>query len=224
MHADLHPGNILVRMQRAVVPFRPLWWSNLLGLPMHAVPMTGVANPNAITPTTPRSARPRRSVPAESGSGETGGEGGGESGSEQGRGGGVFVKTAIQLEGAEGKEGGNGGGSSSGVGGVSSKGASKVVQRINSSLEGILYNRIAHPHIVLLDVGMTAELCPAYRENMLSFWRAITIRDGRAAAESTLRFTQHQSCPDREAFINVRTPLAIRTLRCLLHPFLLHIR
>jgi len=37
---------------------------------------------------------------------------------------------------------------------------------------------------------------PVYRSNVIRFWRAITVRNGREAALSTLAFTQKQSCPE----------------------------
>uniref|UniRef100_A0A0D6R1D5 ABC1 atypical kinase-like domain-containing protein n=2 Tax=Araucaria cunninghamii TaxID=56994 RepID=A0A0D6R1D5_ARACU len=57
------------------------------------------------------------------------------------------------------------------------------------------------PHVVLLDVGMTAELSENDRLNMLEFFKAIALRDGQAAAQCTLKFSRHQSCPDPDAFI-----------------------
>ncbi|KAH9300518.1 hypothetical protein KI387_012101, partial [Taxus chinensis] len=57
------------------------------------------------------------------------------------------------------------------------------------------------PHVVLLDVGMTAELSENDRLTMLEFFKAIAVRDGRAAAECTLKFSRRQSCPDPDAFV-----------------------
>lgn len=57
------------------------------------------------------------------------------------------------------------------------------------------------PHVVLLDVGMTAELSENDRLNMLEFFKAIAIRDGQAVAKYTLKFSRHQTCPDPDAFI-----------------------
>ena len=61
----------------------------------------------------------------------------------------------------------------------------------------------SHPEIVLLDVGMTAELSPNYRANMVNFFRALSKRNGRDAAIYTLRFSSQQSCPDPQAFVDV---------------------
>ncbi|XP_074570315.1 uncharacterized protein LOC141826895 [Curcuma longa] len=57
------------------------------------------------------------------------------------------------------------------------------------------------PHIIFLDVGMTAELSKSDRANLLEFFKAVALRDGRTAAECTLRLSQHQSCPNPKAFI-----------------------
>ncbi|EOA36827.1 hypothetical protein CARUB_v10008587mg [Capsella rubella] len=57
------------------------------------------------------------------------------------------------------------------------------------------------PHIVFLDVGMTAELSKNDRENLLEFFKAVARRDGRTAAERTLKLSRKQNCPNREAFI-----------------------
>ncbi|KAL0911264.1 hypothetical protein M5K25_019393 [Dendrobium thyrsiflorum] len=57
------------------------------------------------------------------------------------------------------------------------------------------------PHIIFLDVGMTAELSKSDRRNLLEFFKAVALRDGRTAAECTLRLSRRQSCPDPKAFI-----------------------
>lgn len=58
-----------------------------------------------------------------------------------------------------------------------------------------------HPHVILLDVGMTAELTPRDRITMLEFFKAIASRDATKTAECTLQFTRNQSCPDPAAFV-----------------------
>ncbi|CAA7060794.1 unnamed protein product [Microthlaspi erraticum] len=57
------------------------------------------------------------------------------------------------------------------------------------------------PHIVFLDVGMTAELSKNDRENLLEFFKAVALRDGRTAALRTLKLSRKQNCPNPEAFI-----------------------
>ncbi|KAL5730703.1 hypothetical protein ACHQM5_003498 [Ranunculus cassubicifolius] len=57
------------------------------------------------------------------------------------------------------------------------------------------------PHVVFLDVGMTAELSRSDQVNLREFFKAVALRDGRTAAECTLRFSKKQSCPNPEAFI-----------------------
>ncbi|KAH9538519.1 hypothetical protein CY35_15G010300 [Sphagnum magellanicum] len=60
----------------------------------------------------------------------------------------------------------------------------------------------SHPHVVLLDVGMTAELSQRDRYTLLNFFKALAVRDGREAAKCTLRFSQAQGCPNPAAFID----------------------
>ncbi|KAM0943922.1 putative ABC-type Cd(2+) transporter [Dioscorea sansibarensis] len=59
----------------------------------------------------------------------------------------------------------------------------------------------AKPHVILLDVGMTVELCNSDRLNLLEFFKAVALRDGRTAAECTLRLSKRQNCPNPLAFI-----------------------
>ncbi|KAK4751987.1 hypothetical protein SAY87_020785 [Trapa incisa] len=57
------------------------------------------------------------------------------------------------------------------------------------------------PHVVFLDVGMTAELSKSDQINLLGFFKAVARRDGRTAAECALRLSKRQNCPNPEAFI-----------------------
>ncbi|KAI4299270.1 hypothetical protein L6164_032745 [Bauhinia variegata] len=57
------------------------------------------------------------------------------------------------------------------------------------------------PHVIFLDVGMTAELSRSDRVNLLEFFKAVARRDGRTAAECTLRLSKQQNCPNPKAFI-----------------------
>ncbi|KAG5131228.1 hypothetical protein GLYMA_13G247300v4 [Glycine max] len=57
------------------------------------------------------------------------------------------------------------------------------------------------PHVVFLDVGMTAELSGSDRVNLLEFFKAVARRDGRTAAECALNLSNQQNCPNPEAFI-----------------------
>jgi aarF domain-containing kinase len=59
------------------------------------------------------------------------------------------------------------------------------------------------PHVVFLDVGMTAELSSSDRVNLLEFFKAVALRDGRTAALSTLKLSKNQNCPNPQAFIKV---------------------
>ncbi|KAJ3670196.1 hypothetical protein LUZ60_010520 [Juncus effusus] len=58
------------------------------------------------------------------------------------------------------------------------------------------------PEVVFLDVGLTAELAKNDRANLRTFFKAVALRDGRTAAECTLRLSTNQSCPNPEAFAN----------------------
>ncbi|WOL04413.1 putative serine/threonine-protein kinase abkC [Canna indica] len=57
------------------------------------------------------------------------------------------------------------------------------------------------PHVIFLDVGMTAELSSSDRVNLLNFFKAVALRDGRTAAQCTLRLSKNQKCPNPNAFI-----------------------
>ncbi|XP_059440998.1 uncharacterized protein LOC132173497 isoform X2 [Corylus avellana] len=59
----------------------------------------------------------------------------------------------------------------------------------------------SRPHVILLDVGMTAELSKKDRVNILDFFKAVALRDGRTAAECTLRLSKQQNCPNPRDFI-----------------------
>lgn len=61
----------------------------------------------------------------------------------------------------------------------------------------------SRPHVIFIDVGMTAELSNNDRLNLLEFFKAVALRDGRTAAECTLKFSRNQSCPDPDSFIKV---------------------
>lgn len=61
--------------------------------------------------------------------------------------------------------------------------------------------RKSRPHLVFLDVGLTAELSRKDRGNLLEFFKAVALRDGRTAAQCALEFSNNQSCPDPAAFI-----------------------
>jgi aarF domain-containing kinase len=75
----------------------------------------------------------------------------------------------------------------------------RVVQPKNSN-NTLIKSR---PHVVFLDVGMTAELSSNDRVNLLEFFKAVARRDGRTAAESTLKLSRKQNCPNPKAFIEV---------------------
>lgn len=74
------------------------------------------------------------------------------------------------------------------------------VPQSNNRRKKLFRNR---PHIIFLDVGMTAELSKTDRGNLREFFKAVAIRDGRTAAECTLRLSKQQNCPNPNAFIEV---------------------
>ena len=57
------------------------------------------------------------------------------------------------------------------------------------------------PHLVLLDCGMTASLSDRNKVNLFKFFAAITQGDGRMVAETALAFSEHQTCPRPQAFV-----------------------
>lgn len=59
------------------------------------------------------------------------------------------------------------------------------------------------PQVIFLDVGMTAELSGCDRVNLLEFFKAVSLRDGRATAKYTLKLSKQQNCPNPKAFIEV---------------------
>ncbi|KAF2303454.1 hypothetical protein GH714_018506 [Hevea brasiliensis] len=72
------------------------------------------------------------------------------------------------------------------------------VSEKKSSRKGLFKSK---PHVIFLDVGMTAELSKSDRVNLIEFFKAVALRDGRTAAECTLRLSKQQNCPDPKAFI-----------------------
>ncbi|KAK6229538.1 hypothetical protein SCA6_018489, partial [Theobroma cacao] len=72
------------------------------------------------------------------------------------------------------------------------------VKDINPSHKQLFSSR---PHVILLDVGMTAELSKTDRMNLLEFFKAVALQDGRSAAVCTLRLSKQQNCPNPKAFI-----------------------
>ncbi|KAG9140373.1 hypothetical protein Leryth_019617 [Lithospermum erythrorhizon] len=72
------------------------------------------------------------------------------------------------------------------------------VSQKKSSLRTLFKSK---PHLIFIDVGMTAELSQNDRVNLLDFFKAVAHRDGRTAAECTLRLSKEQNCPKPEAYI-----------------------
>ncbi|KAH9611855.1 hypothetical protein KSS87_019534 [Heliosperma pusillum] len=59
------------------------------------------------------------------------------------------------------------------------------------------------PHVIFIDVGMTAELAKTDRITLLEFFKAVARRDGRTVAECTLNMSKKQNCPNPQAFIQL---------------------
>lgn len=57
------------------------------------------------------------------------------------------------------------------------------------------------PKLVLLDVGMVAELTPEDQHNLVGFFKALTSQDGEALGQNILGFSENQTCPDPSAFV-----------------------
>ncbi|DBA94718.1 hypothetical protein WJX77_012360 [Trebouxia sp. C0004] len=57
------------------------------------------------------------------------------------------------------------------------------------------------PKLVLLDVGMVAELTPEDQHNLVGFFKALTSQDGEALGQNILDFSEHQTCPNPKAFV-----------------------
>lgn len=74
----------------------------------------------------------------------------------------------------------------------------RVERRKNPPGRGLFWSR---PHVIFLDVGMTAELSKKDRANLLDFFKAVAMRDGQTAAECALKFSKEQCCPNPTAFI-----------------------
>ncbi|CAH2047918.1 unnamed protein product, partial [Thlaspi arvense] len=74
-----------------------------------------------------------------------------------------------------------------------------ILVRKNETQKGLFKSK--KPHIVFLDVGMTAELSKTDRDNLLGFFKAVARRDGRTAAERTLKLSKQQNCPNPQAFV-----------------------
>ncbi|PQQ05536.1 hypothetical protein Pyn_40255 [Prunus yedoensis var. nudiflora] len=55
------------------------------------------------------------------------------------------------------------------------------------------------PHVIFLDLGTTVELSKSDKRN----FKAVALRDGRTAAECTLRLSKQHKCPDPKAFIEI---------------------
>ncbi|KAF5804240.1 putative ABC-type Cd(2+) transporter [Helianthus annuus] len=73
-----------------------------------------------------------------------------------------------------------------------------ILVRNKSSRKRIFKSK---PHLIFLDVGMTAELSYSDRINLLEFFKAVARRDGATAAKCTLRLSKQQNCPNPQAFI-----------------------
>lgn len=69
------------------------------------------------------------------------------------------------------------------------------------------------PHVVFLDVNMTAELSKRDQLNLVEFFKAVALRDGRSVAECTLRLSAQQNCPNPSDFIEVNCLFLLSKLK-----------
>jgi predicted unusual protein kinase regulating ubiquinone biosynthesis (AarF/ABC1/UbiB family) len=65
-----------------------------------------------------------------------------------------------------------------------------------------LWGRVANvfhiptsPHLVLLDVGMVAQLTPDDQRNLVHFFKAVTKQDGSKIGSTILALSDEQKCP-----------------------------
>ncbi|CAI5999219.1 unnamed protein product [Closterium sp. NIES-64] len=174
IHADLHPGNILVRMQRGHLPSAP---EEGVGLSLSSHPHIVLLDVGMTAELEPRFRANMleffKAIAVRDGR----------------------QAAACTLKFADKQSCADPDAFIQGVGLVGAEGVGLV------GAEGVGLSLSSHPHIVLLDVGMTAELEPRFRANMLEFFKAIAVRDGRQAAACTLKFADKQSCADPDAFI-----------------------
>mmetsp|Transcript_48047 Transcript_48047/g.153990 ORF Transcript_48047/g.153990 Transcript_48047/m.153990 type:complete len:650 (+) Transcript_48047:195-2144(+) len=66
------------------------------------------------------------------------------------------------------------------------------------------------PRIVLLDVGMTAELSDEDKVNVVEFFKGVVVMDGKKVAESVLKFTNDnnpQTCVNPQGFVDDLTSM-----------------
>ncbi|CAH9088385.1 unnamed protein product [Cuscuta epithymum] len=76
-----------------------------------------------------------------------------------------------------------------------------ILVRVTQSKSSRKHIFKSKPHVIFLDVGMTAELSSSDRVTFLEFFKAVARRDGRTAAECTLKLSKQQNCPNPKAFI-----------------------
>lgn len=183
IHSDLHPGNILVRLEPP---------HGLLGLAYRA--LTRAADPAGPVMRTLRTALERMDARR----------------APQAAAASVSVTAATQTQ--TGSSGGGGGDQpaaaadeAEAAAGVDITGMAAPVVRKLASLQASLAGVAAgwlQPHIVLLDVGMATELSSEDQANMVGLFRCFAALDGAGVASWVLRFSgQEQACPAPGAFV-----------------------
>jgi predicted unusual protein kinase regulating ubiquinone biosynthesis (AarF/ABC1/UbiB family) len=167
IHSDLHPGNILVRLEQP---------HGLVGVAYKAV--SAIANPEGMPMRVLGSALqqlgPRKRQPGSSSSSSDGS--------------GVRVVEVVELVDAQSQGADSGDASSSGrsggkgsrrgvwgfvsqmQGAWSAGGPAAMLQQLQQRLHGVAAGWL-QPHIVLLDVGMATELSPEDQTNMVGLFR-----------------------------------------------------
>ncbi|MCO5589167.1 hypothetical protein L7F22_043133 [Adiantum nelumboides] len=76
-----------------------------------------------------------------------------------------------------------------------------VLVRTKQKTEKKKRQKRQRPQLIFLDVGLTAELTQKDRGNLVEFFKAVALRDGKKAAQCALEFSSKQSCPNPTAFI-----------------------
>lgn len=78
-----------------------------------------------------------------------------------------------------------------------------ILVRVKHNRSSQIHLFKSRPHVIFLDVGMTTELSKREQRNLLEFFKAVAVLDGRIAAECTLRLSKQQTCPNPKSFIEV---------------------
>ncbi|KAI8469109.1 MAG: hypothetical protein J3K34DRAFT_459528 [Monoraphidium minutum] len=227
IHSDLHPGNILVRLEppSGLLGLAHAALSKLLDATAAGGALCGAAGGGGAL--CGAAGGGGSGVPSDGGSGEAAGGGGGECGGAKvtGREGGVpacgsssrgdaadavaassspreLVVPAVQSIRARGEQRERRAAAAAAGGGSGGGGAAAALGRgpLREKLDALRASWL-QPRIVLLDVGMATELSREDQTNMVGLFRAFSQMEGADAADWVLRFSgPQQACAEPEAF------------------------